>query len=328
MIIDGQHRRWIYATLLLALVSCAIYFVFLAALPGGVRGGSAPGLAFGFAAAALLVFESLLSLRKRYPASPFGRVATWLRAHTWLGLLSFLLVLLHSGWRWGSGLAGALMWIFLAIVLSGILGLVLQRVLPKRMTDLIARETVYEQIPLVIRNLRRDADERVEFVTADLHLSEEEDEEEDQDEVLTAGGARLHWDPVKRRNVEARQQAEAARRKAAPQVEIEEEYRLALRLQYLEEIRPFLQPHPAAPVRSPFRTAGLVAAYFQHLRTLMPGTIHELLEDLEDIVEERRELALQQRMHLWLHGWLLVHAPLSMAFLVLVAVHAVMALRF
>ena len=38
------------------------------------------------------------------------------------------------------------------------------------MTELVPRETIYEQIPTVIRGLRTEADERVEFITADLGL--------------------------------------------------------------------------------------------------------------------------------------------------------------
>ncbi len=146
--------------------------------------------------------------------------------------------------------------------------------------------------------------------------------------VFAAGGVKFHFDPGQRKSAQEKIDAEIARRKAKPQVEIEEQYRLALTLQYLQEIRPFLEPHPARSGRTLFRTAGNVAAYFKHLRTLMPGTIHDLISDLEDIVEERRQLAAQERMHLWLHGWLFIHVPLSMAFLVLIAVHAVMTLRY
>jgi hypothetical protein len=33
-------------------------------------------------------------------------------------------------------------------------------------------------------------------------------------------------------------------------------------------------------------------------------------------------------LHRWLHSWLYLHVPLSMAFLVLVVVHAVWSLRY
>jgi len=60
----------------------------------------------------------------------------------------------------------------------------------------------------------------------------------------------------------------------------------------------------------------------------MPVAAHGILRDLEEICEERRQLLAQRRMHLWLHGWLLVHVPLSFALLVLTAVHAVLSLRY
>jgi hypothetical protein len=71
-----------------------------------------------------------------------------------------------------------------------------------------------------------------------------------------------------------------------------------------------------------------VAGYFDFLRTIAPEPAHQLLKDLEDICDERRQLLIQTRMHYWLHGWLYVHVPLSMAFLALALVHAVVSLRY
>src|SRR5207248_8804081 len=130
--------------------------------PNGARGGSLMGLFFAALGTGIIVFECLLGLRKKYPASPLGRVKTWLSAHVWLGLLSFLLILMHAGFRWGGGLAGALMWLFTVVAASGILGVVLQNYLPRRMTEQAPRETIIEQIPTVIHGLRVEADERVE----------------------------------------------------------------------------------------------------------------------------------------------------------------------
>ncbi len=61
---------------------------------------------------------------------------------------------------------------------------------------------------------------------------------------------------------------------------------------------------------------------------MLPNIVHPRLEDLENICEEERQLNRQTRLYRWLHGWLLVHVPLSIALLVLGAVHAVMALRY
>ena len=37
---------------------------------------------------------------------------------------------------------------------------------------------------------------------------------------------------------------------------------------------------------------------------------------------------MQKRLQHWLHGWLLVHVPLSMALLLLALVHTVVSLRY
>jgi hypothetical protein len=67
---------------------------------------------------------------------------------------------------------------------------------------------------------------------------------------------------------------------------------------------------------------------FTSLRTLLPAAAHATLSDLEDICNEARQLLQQERMHHWLHGWLLLHIPLSLALILLGAVHAVMAMRW
>ena len=51
----------------------------------------------------------------------------------------------------------------------------------------------------------------------------------------------------------------------------------------------------------------------------------EALDRLDDICRERRRIFEQQRVYHWLHGWLMIHIPLSVALLVLGIAHAVMA---
>jgi hypothetical protein len=329
MIIDRSHRTWIVTVAALGMASAALYMVYAWSMPNGPNGRSVPGLIFGAAGAALILTETLLGVRKKLPAFPLGRVSVWLKAHVWLGLLSFLLVLCHTGWRWGHGLDAALMWLFLIITLSGVWGMFLQHYVPGRMTELIPRETVYEQIPQVIRRLRQDADERVQYVTADLRLKRKDEQDQSWLDVFRAGGVKVHFDPEQQRNFHQKQDAEAARRKAAaPQILVDPRFAEALRLQYLNEIRPFLKQRPAAPTRRLFRSATIAAAYFNHLRAFMPLAMHGVLQDLQDIVEERRQLEMQAQMHFWLHGWLLVHVPLSAALLLLIAVHAISSLRY
>jgi len=322
MLVDRQQTRWATATGALLLLAFLFYLGYAILAVNGPRGGSLMGLFFAALGTGIIIFECLLGLRKRYPASPLGRVKTWLKAHVWLGLASFLLILMHSGFRWGHGLAAVLMWIFLTIVLSGVFGVGLQNYIPRRMTELVSRETIFEEIPTVIRGLRIEADERVEFITADLGI------EEEAEEYVRAGGVKQYFDPAQKKSAAEKVQAVVERRKGAPQIEIPEDARDAMRSHYTQEIRPYLTELPAALSGKLFASKEKVAAYFAHLRTIMPVAAHDLLRDLEGICEERRQLMVQRRLHLWLHAWLLVHVPLSFALLVLTAVHAVLALRY
>lgn len=101
---------------------------------------------------------------------------------------------------------------------------------------------------------------------------------------------------------------------AAVLVEVETSDKARLREVYQSQIRPHLE-QPGAEM-------------FQPLRAALPATFHTVLDDLESICEEQRQLNRQIRLYHWLHGWLLVHVPLSIMLLVLGGVHAVMALRY
>jgi hypothetical protein len=322
MLIDSRQTRWAVGSALAALASLALYVAYVMMSPSGARGGSLIGLFFASIGTGIIVFECLLGLRKKYPASPLGRVKTWLSAHVWLGLLSFLLILMHSGFRWGAGLAAVLMWLFAIILVSGIFGVAMQNYIPRRMTELVQHETIHEQIPTVIRGLRIEADERVEYVTADLGFDEGEIE------YQPAGGVKYYVDPAQKKGAAEKEQVFVELRKAAPQIEVEEGAREALRAHYVHEIRPYLELEPAPESRRLFTSREAVTGYFGHLRTIMPVAAHMVLDDLQSICEERRQLMVQHRLHMWLHTWLLVHVPLSFALLVLTAVHAVLSLRY
>lgn len=323
MIIDRTHREWILGSTAVALASTVVYLLYALLSVNGPRGGSAMGLIYGFAGTGIIIFECLLGLRKKYPASPLGRVKTWLRAHIWLGLLSFLLIAFHAGFGFGKGLSFVLMMLFLVITLSGIVGLALQHWIPRRMTELVQRETVYDQIPAVIDNLRLEADERVEFLTGGMGITELRDET-----ILRAGGKKYYFDAAQFKSAMEKIEAERTRRRSSPQIVVDEKSAAALRAHYLKEIRPYLDPNSGNEGRQLFHTAQAVGAYFERLRLILPPPTHQVLVDLESMVEERRQLAIQVKLHHWLHGWLFLHVPVSMAFLVLALVHAVVSLVY
>ena len=62
-------------------------------------------------------------------------------------------------------------------------------------------------------------------------------------------------------------------------------------------------------------------------RTL-PLAPADATRELGDIAAERRDLAVQRRLHLSLHTWLLIHVPLTAALLTLLGAHVWFAVRY
>ncbi len=112
----------------------------------------------------------------------------------------------------------------------------------------------------------------------------------------------------------------------AASIAVREEEAAPLHNFFEQELKPFLES-PGARGHALADQAQANSAFAQ-LRTLVSPALHTTIEDLESICEEERQLSLQARLHLWLHGWLLLHIPLSLALILLGAVHAVMALRY
>lgn len=161
MILDQGHRRWLAVTVVLLAASSAAYWWYVRSSPDGPAGGSPPGMAFGIAGTALMLFAGLLSLRKKVPGWPIGTARFWLKGHIWLGLLSVPLILFHAGFRWGGLLEQVLLLVFAAIIISGIFGLALQQYLPRLMRTELPSETMYNQADEVCRRLRLTADDAV-----------------------------------------------------------------------------------------------------------------------------------------------------------------------
>ena len=314
MRIDKTQRGWAIASLAMVAVFTATYVVYATHAPEGPRGSSAVGLTFGVIGFAFMVFAALLGARKRVPTWRIGRAQAWMRAHLWLGLLSLPVILFHGGFHFGGTLTSVLMCLLIITVASGIIGAVLQHYVPRVMTTDVKLETIYDEIGNVRKLLREEADRAVETVCGPLGIGKSASEE-----VLRAGGLSAA------RSMSAMSSGGAVAA-AAETVVLTEEERAPLRKFYLREMRPYLEQPKQNRAR--LGDADRALGAFSGLRTLMPQSAQPTLQDLEDICDEARQLVRQEQLHHLLHGWLLVHVPLSLALISLGAVHAVMALRW
>src|SRR5690606_20265621 len=98
---------------------------------------------------------------------PAGPSRIWLQAHIYGGAFSLVPYFMHAGFGIPSGaLDRALALLFFAVAASGFIGLLMTRVLPRRLT---ARgpEVVFERLPEHRRRLREAADKLAEDSVAE-----------------------------------------------------------------------------------------------------------------------------------------------------------------
>jgi len=326
MKIDRTHRSWALASLSIFAVSAIVYAVYALNAPQGPRGGSAVGLLFGSIGFAFMIFAALLGARKRVPTWRLGRAQAWMRGHLWLGLLALPMILFHGGFHFGGALTRVLMWLLIITVLSGVLGAALQHYIPRMMTTDVPLETIYDEIAHVRLLLREEADRAIESVCGNIGLAKKSEEEGQRAGGFTALRPLAAAAVPLRTSAAVSAGASAAVAAAPERILLSGEEGAPLRHFYLDEMRPFLE-HPNAHghrLHDPASASGAFAG----LRTLLPAAAHVALADLEDICDEARQLTRQERLHRWLHGWLLAHIPLSLALILLGAIHAVMALHY
>jgi hypothetical protein len=326
MRIDRTHRSWAVASLAILAVSVAVYALYAANAPQDPRGGSAIGLLFGIVGFAFMLFAAALGARKRVPTCRLGRAQVWMRGHLWLGLLALPMILFHGGFHFGGTLTRVLMWLLIISVFSGVFGAALQHYIPRLMTTDVPLETIYDEISHVRVLLREEADRAVEALCGNMGFAKTSEEE-----IQRAGGFSA-LRPIAaaaaplRTSAAVSAGASAAVAAAPERILLSREEGAPLRRFYLDEMRPFLE-HPGKSGQR-LADAATAGGVFAGLRTLLPAAAHITITDLEEICDEARQLTRQERLHRWLHGWLLVHIPLSLALILLGAVHAVMALRY
>ena len=307
MLIDSTHRVWIWVTAVALVLGTAFYIPYASFSVRGPQGGSVVGIIYGSIGSALMLFAGLLGARKKVPVWRVGRGSTWMRGHLWLGLLSFPFILFHSGFSLGAApLTRTLMVLFILVVVSGIVGAILQQFIPRVITTRVPMETVYEQIDEVCGQLLEEASTSATELCSALEGNLEHASAEQRAEAAVAGtmgGVTF-----------------------ASAIGADEGFASTLREFFDGEIKPYLVQHGGRG--RVLADAERTSAIFQQFRILCPESLWPRLNDLENICEEKRELDRQRVLHRVLHGWLLVHIPASYALLLLGAVHAVMALRY
>ncbi|MFI5458064.1 MAG: hypothetical protein ACHRXM_21725 [Isosphaerales bacterium] len=329
LIFDREYRRyhgfWCLGIVLATVAALAWYGIYGFGTgswnwPGGA---SPPGFAFGVLGGVIILFEMLLWPRKSWWRGwRLGRTKWWMTAHIWLGLLALPLLLLHGACHFDltySTLAAVLSWLLVIVVGSGSLGLVIQNIVPRLMLEDVPAETIHSQIGHILGQHREEA-ERLVAVTCGRSPAGE----------AGAGGVpeRSSNDPSSYVSVATVRQVGRVQGKVV-QAGIEAVWvpdSEALLKFYQDQIEPYLEAKsgPKLPLGSPPQAAAL----FRNLKTRLRVEAHPVVDRLAGLCDQRRQFAVQARLHTWLHAWLGVHVALSVALVLLMLVHIVLALKY
>ncbi len=141
-------------TLLLALLSA------LALRAHGQFSRTVPNYAYltGWVLFAFMVLLAAYNIRKKLPFLPLGSSETWLQVHIYIGFFTVIVFLIHLNFRIPSSwFDSSLAWLYLLVTGSGIAGLILSRVLPRRLSTR-GGEVIHEKIPALRHALRQQAE--------------------------------------------------------------------------------------------------------------------------------------------------------------------------
>lgn len=127
-----RSGRWLWISLAGAVALTLHYLDYRSRMVA--YGGTVIGLVYGVLGTVIIGVLMYLGIRKRSYASGVGTVQGWVSAHVYLGLLTLLIIPLHAGFRFGLDVHTLAFVLLAGVVVSGVLGVVLYRNVPVRLT--------------------------------------------------------------------------------------------------------------------------------------------------------------------------------------------------
>lgn len=128
-----------------------------------VTPGNRWGILYGTIATVLMVGVALLGVRKRAMKMAakrnMGKVHGWLQFHLYGGVTALLFVFMHTGFSFPSGFLNRCLWVSAVwVTVSGLLGIFIQKIIPKMLSSGLSMEVSYERIPDLVNQIRERAE--------------------------------------------------------------------------------------------------------------------------------------------------------------------------
>ncbi|HEX8365199.1 MAG TPA: hypothetical protein VF603_07945 [Allosphingosinicella sp.] len=146
-----RHRRfrWLKVALLVSLTAAIVYA--LTDVQPRHNGGSWLGYALGTIGALLILWLTMLGLRKRAMTRGRWSLKAWTSAHVYLGLALVVIATLHTGFQFGWNVHTLAYALMMLVVLSGLYGISVYATLPDELSDNRAEMTRPQMIDAVVK---------------------------------------------------------------------------------------------------------------------------------------------------------------------------------
>ena len=278
-------RRWGHAFAFVSLSSLSLYLYWRHAFSLGRTQFHS-----GWVLLAAVVFLAAYNLRKKFPFIPLGSSSAWLQVHLNVGWLTFILFAIHLEFRVPTGaLEAVLAALYLAVAISGVLGLFFSRIFPRRLSQ-HGQSAVSQD-----GEDRRRHGEEIPFERT----------------------------PVYHRQLRERAEAlvlESAKMSAS--LTIADFYRDRLH-RFFARPRNFVMH-----IVGSGRPLHLLMTEFAVVRRYLNDADRAILDQLEQAVRAKDDLDYSYALQSVLRTWLFVHVPLTYGLLVFAVFHAVLVHAF
>lgn len=153
-----RHRnfRWAWRAGALCVIAVAGYLL-IDAEPRP-NGGSVYGYTAGTVAALLVLWLTLLGLRKRAITAGQWSLKAWVSAHVYLGLAVLVVATLHAGFQFGGNVHTLAYALMVLVVVSGLFGITVYALLPRHLSR-NRGETTQKQMLETLKALDRQINE-------------------------------------------------------------------------------------------------------------------------------------------------------------------------
>ena len=151
-------RRRLKALVILGVITVA-FLVFFDGFRVTLRN---PHVLSGWFFLAVMTFLALFNVRKKFPVPPLGPSRLWLQFHIYGGAFTLVPYFFHAGFEVPTGvLEKSLALLYFGVMISGVVGLIMTRVFPRRLTA-NGEEAVFERLPEHRRRIKEEVDRLAE----------------------------------------------------------------------------------------------------------------------------------------------------------------------